>query len=194
MGDLLELVTRITSQCAGFQVGFSIFWNKVNVRLKVWLLLNKLTQAKTFHALHQQTDCPIRGTQQTMHSDNGAHLMQFVWPGRFLLGVVRSFEIFPGVVVPPGTYDHREAQLVFFTSESAPLSGRIQVVSGGWFGGDRLQINPSGRLRVGEALNVNLSLSRNRLDLPGGSFVTNLASARISYSFSARVYVQSLVQ
>lgn len=109
-------------------------------------------------------------------------------------GVVRSFEIFPGVVVPPGTYDHREAQLVFFTSESAPLSGRIQVVSGGWFGGDRLQINPSGRLRVGEALNVNLSLSRSRLDLPGGSFVTNLASARISYSFSARVYVQSLVQ
>ena len=109
-------------------------------------------------------------------------------------GVVRSFEIFPGVVVPPGTYDHREAQLVFFTSEGAPLSGRIQVVRGGWFGGDRLQITPAGRLRVGEALDVNLSLSRNRLDLPGGSFVTNLASARISYSFSARVYVQSLVQ
>jgi hypothetical protein len=109
-------------------------------------------------------------------------------------GVLRQFDIYPGVPVRPGTYDHAEAQLVFQTNQGAPVYGRMQVVRGGFFGGDRLSLSPQLRLRIGETFNTELSWDRNDVDLPGGSFITNLARARVSYSFSPRVFVQSLVQ
>ena len=36
-----------------------------------------------------------------------------------LEGVRTPFEIYPGVFVPPGTYDHQEAQLVFMSNQGA---------------------------------------------------------------------------
>jgi hypothetical protein len=50
------------------------------------------------------------------------------------------------------------------------------------------------RLRAGQAFNTDLALDRNDVDLPGGSFVTNLLRARLSYSFTPRLFVQTLVQ
>ena len=50
------------------------------------------------------------------------------------------------------------------------------------------------KFRIGESFNTELSLERNDIDLPGGSFKTNLARTRISYSFNPRVFVQSLIQ
>ena len=50
------------------------------------------------------------------------------------------------------------------------------------------------RLRSGEAYTSELGWSRNEVDLPGGSFTTNLIQARLSYSFTPRLYFQALVQ
>jgi hypothetical protein len=109
-------------------------------------------------------------------------------------GVVRAFEIYPGVLVPTGTYDHREVQLNIESNQGAPFSARLQVNAGGSFGGDRVTLSPQIRFRAGETFTGELRWDRNDVDLPGGSFVTNLARARASYSFSPRVFVQSLVQ
>ena len=109
-------------------------------------------------------------------------------------GVVDAFPIYPGIEVPAGTYDHAEAQLVFQTNQGAPVYGRIQVTRGGFFGGRRFGVSPQVRMRVGETFNTELSWERNDIDLETGAFVTNLARARVSYSFSPRVFVQSLVQ
>jgi hypothetical protein len=109
-------------------------------------------------------------------------------------GVIRPFAIYPGVIVPPGTYDHVEAQLVFQTNQGAPLYGRFQVTRGGFFGGDRLGMSQQVRLRIGETFNTEVTWDRNDVDLPGGQFVTNLVRHRASYSFSPRVFVQSLIQ
>jgi hypothetical protein len=109
-------------------------------------------------------------------------------------GVIKPFEIYPGVFVPPGTYDHAEAQMVFQSNQGAAVYGRMQVNAGGFFGGNRLGLRPELRLRLGDVFSTELSLDRNDVDLPGGRFVTNLARARLSYSFSPRVFLQSLVQ
>jgi hypothetical protein len=109
-------------------------------------------------------------------------------------GVFEPFEIYPTVIVPPGTYDHREAQLVFYSNQAAPLSVRMTTIVGGFYGGDRVALTPSLRLRLGETFDTQFSLSRNDVDLPGGSFETTLARLRVSYSFSPRMFVQSLVQ
>ena len=81
---------------------------------------------------------------------------------------------------------HAEAQLVFMTNQGAPLSLNLQTRIGGFFGGDRISLTPTIRARVGETFTTELTYDRNDIDLPGGHFVTNLARARVSYSFSTR--------
>lgn len=109
-------------------------------------------------------------------------------------GVVRAFEIYPGIVVPPGVYDHREATIVAFTRRAAPLSVSSRVNAGGFFGGSRVSPSVTLTARAGEAFNTSLSWNRNDVALPWGRFVTNLVRTRVSYSFTPRVYVQALLQ
>jgi hypothetical protein len=111
-----------------------------------------------------------------------------------LEGVRTPFEIYPGIFVPPGTYEHAEAQLVFMTNQGAPVSLNLQTFIGGFFGGDRVTLNPTLRMRAGETLNTEFSYSRNDVDLPWGNFTTNLVRTRLSYSFNPRTFVQGLIQ
>ena len=109
-------------------------------------------------------------------------------------GVRTPFEIYPGVFVPPGTYDHAEAQLVGMTNQGAPISISMRATIGGFFGGDRLTLNPTLRMRAGDALTAQIDYQRNDIALPGGAFVTNLVRTRVSYSFTSRMFTQALVQ
>lgn len=111
-----------------------------------------------------------------------------------LEGVRSPFEIYPGVFVPPGTYEHAEAQLVGMSNQGAPVSVSLRVTAGGFFGGDRLSLSPTVRFRAGDALTAEMTYQRNDVDLPGGAFVTNLVRTRVSYSFSSRVFTQALIQ
>ncbi len=111
-----------------------------------------------------------------------------------LEGVRTPFEIYPGIFVPPGTYRNAEVQPVIMTNQAKPVSVNLQTFFGGFFSGHRKTINPTISFRAGQALTGSLSYQRNDVDLPQGSFVTNLIRSRLSYSFTPRLFVQSLVQ
>jgi hypothetical protein len=109
-------------------------------------------------------------------------------------GVRTPFEIYPGIFVPPGTYDNAEAQLVAMSNQGAPFSVSMRATIGGFFSGDRVSLNPTIRMRVGDALTTQVDYQRNDIDLPEGSFVTNLVRTRVSYSFTSRIFTQALIQ
>jgi Domain of unknown function (DUF5916)/Carbohydrate family 9 binding domain-like len=109
-------------------------------------------------------------------------------------GVRVPFEIYPDIFVPPGTYDHAEAQLVAMSNQGAPFSVQMRATIGGFFGGDRVTLNPTIKMRAGDRLTTELAYQRNDVDLPWGEFVTNLVRTRVSYSFSSRVFTQALIQ
>ena len=117
-------------------------------------------------------------------------------------GVSEPFTIFEDtgasdprtVVVPAGIYRSREHVLVANTNEGAWLSFRGRVTKGAFFGGNRFALAPSMQLRLGETFNTKVSLSRNDISLPGGSFITNLLITRVSYSFTPRIFAQALIQ
>jgi hypothetical protein len=109
-------------------------------------------------------------------------------------GVTQPFEIFPGVVVPTGIYEEVEGRWIVNTNQAAWLSLRLTFTHGGFFGGHRLGWIPQVKLRLHETFSVDLNWDRNDIDLPGGDFVTNLGRLRISYSFTPRMFVQSLIQ
>ncbi len=111
-------------------------------------------------------------------------------------GVIDAFDIVDGVVIQPGTYDHSEVQVVFFTDRSKPFSFSLRTTAGGRFGGDRLSIAPTIRYRIGETFRSELSFNFNDFDLPvpNGQFTANLARLRLSYSFTPKIQLQALVQ
>ena len=113
-------------------------------------------------------------------------------------GVFRPFLIHNSpdnpVWVPPGKYDHAEAQIAGNTNLGAPVSFNVNSLIGGLFGGKRITVTPSVTARAGETFNAMLEWSYNDLRLPGGHFTTNLARLRVSYSFSTRMFLQALVQ
>jgi hypothetical protein len=43
-------------------------------------------------------------------------------------------------------------------------------------------------------LTADLTYDRNQVDLPGGSFATNLLRTRVTYAFSPRAVVRSFIQ
>ena len=109
-------------------------------------------------------------------------------------GVTTPFEIAPGVTVPVGTYDHNEAQLSYDSNGGAPVSVGMRLTAGGFFGGHRASWGPSLNMRSGDTFNASLQWSRNDVDLPGGSFVTNLTSVQVAVNFSPRQFFQALIQ
>jgi hypothetical protein len=109
-------------------------------------------------------------------------------------GVRVPFEIYPGIFVPPGDYKNAEFQPVLMTNQALPISFSFNSNFGGFFSGHRASMSPTLRIRGGQVLTTELAYQRNDVDLPQGDFVTNLVRLRVSYSFTPRIFAQSLIQ
>ena len=104
------------------------------------------------------------------------------------------FTISSGVVVPPGTYDNAEWGFAYNTNLSAPVSlqGRIDI--GGFYTGRRAGTGSTLNVRVGSTFASSLRGDYYDISLPEGHFTTVLWRLRTAYSFTPRLYLQTLLQ
>ncbi|MCB1032262.1 MAG: carbohydrate binding family 9 domain-containing protein [Acidobacteria bacterium] len=109
-------------------------------------------------------------------------------------GVKEDFEIFRGVIVPADSYESTEIQIEAFTNRGLPVGIHLLTVIGSFFGGDHTIVRPTFRFRVTEKFNGQLAWDHNNVNLPGGDFNANLSRLRLSYGFTPKVFVQSLLQ
>jgi hypothetical protein len=111
-------------------------------------------------------------------------------------GVVEAFDISRGknVNVQPGTYNHVESQIVFFTNRSHPFSVNLRSVIGGSFGGTRYIESLTARLRLGDKFNSEVTFLYNNFQLPVGDFTANILRSQLSYAFTPTIYLQGLIQ
>ena len=125
---------------------------------------------------------------------SGARVSAYL--GRVLEGLTEPFEIFDGIEIPAGTHKSEDPYWVVFLNSNrgraVSFGGRIQ--GGGFFNGEQLAIGPRMNVRFGDYLTTELSWSYNDIDLPAGSFKTNLGRLRLTYAFSTKVLLQALVQ
>jgi hypothetical protein len=110
-------------------------------------------------------------------------------------GLDEPFEI-PGsdVIVPEGSYDGWEGQLVFNTNESAALSFTGRVTGGSFLSGERLGGSVTLTFRQSARLSTSVQLDHNDVRLPQGDFNTTLAGVRAGFFFTPRIAVQTLTQ
>ncbi len=109
-------------------------------------------------------------------------------------GLREPFEVYPGVVVPAGSYRSPFSFTIINTDRRKPISGGLQWSIGGFLSGSQVSLAPSINLRKGGRFTSSLRWTRNDITLPQGAFTTNLVSARAAYNFTPQVNAQALVQ
>ncbi|MGH9323905.1 MAG: DUF5916 domain-containing protein [Vicinamibacteria bacterium] len=124
--------------------------------------------------------------------ENGAFFSPAV--NRTVEGLEAPFEIYPGIVVPSGTYANWELAWQWNTNLARPLSYEGGINNGGFLSGERRGYENTVNLRYQSKVITSLSWFYNDIDLLEGSFITNLGQLKVSYNITPLVYLQALVQ
>jgi len=109
-------------------------------------------------------------------------------------GLKEPFEIYPGIVVPPGTYSSAVFAGRFNTDERARLSAALEADLGGFLSGTQKSFGVTIAGRRSSNLNSSIRWRRNNIYLPQGNFKTNLIQWRVNYNITPLMYAESLVQ
>jgi Domain of unknown function (DUF5916)/Carbohydrate family 9 binding domain-like len=109
-------------------------------------------------------------------------------------GLREPFEVYPGVVVPPGRYVSPYAFGIANTDRRKWISGGLNWSIGGFLSGSQVSLAPSLNLRQGGRITSSLKWTRNDITLPQGAFTTNLITLRGAYNFTPLMNAQALVQ
>src|SRR6056300_856309 len=138
-------------------------------------------------------------TEETgfLHVDN-----HWVWESGFEIHTGINFtretvlSAFPisNVTVATGEYNHQEFQFVLISNANRKFFYQTRTVIGGYFGGNRVSSNNKITYRVGDKFNAEGVLNFNQLSLPNGEAKVVVSGARFAYSFTPRMFLQSLVQ
>ena len=107
----------------------------------------------------------------------------------------RPFRVSRDVRIPVGGYRFDDVQVSMQLGPQQPLAGSISFHHGGFFSGDRTSVDlQRGRIDLTRQLSVEPGLSFNWIDLPEGSFTTELVTARTTYTITPLMFVSALLQ
>ena len=109
-------------------------------------------------------------------------------------GVKQAFNV-AGAPIAAGEYDN--AQFAGGINSPAGKPWRIGYFMnvGGYYNGDRTTLAPFLSYRRDETLTAQFSWNHNKIDLPGtDEFDVNLVQARLNYSFTPKIRLQTLLQ
>ncbi len=105
----------------------------------------------------------------------------------------QSFELTPGVFVPPGDYEDWVFEAEVNTSRNRPIAGSAGFGAEGFWGGDRVRAGASVAFSSPH-LGVELGYEHHDVDVAAGAFDLDLVRARLSLAASTRLFGNALVQ
>jgi hypothetical protein len=109
-------------------------------------------------------------------------------------GLREPFQVYPGVIVPPGEHGGLRLYLRANTDRRKSLSSNLTWDAGRFLTGNQNSPTLRVTLRRGARFTVDSTWSYRSISLPEGDFTTNLGNMRVTYNFTPSVFVQSLVQ
>ena len=96
--------------------------------------------------------------------------------------------------IAEGDYNNSEFQLVVRTNSNKKVSFSSRSTIGGYFGGSRFYNNLTLNVRSGDKFSSSLFLNSNNINLDNGDLNALISGIRLSYSFTPRMFIQSLIQ
>ncbi|WP_181899437.1 DUF5916 domain-containing protein [Flagellimonas nanhaiensis] len=107
--------------------------------------------------------------------------------------VVEDFNI-SDVTVPMGNYKNEELQLIIITNPNTAFSFDTRTIIGGYFNGHQISNSGTARYRIGDRFNSSLTFRHSDIQLDTGNLTALVGGLRLSYSFTPRIFLQSLIQ
>ena len=105
------------------------------------------------------------------------------------------FEIARDIAIPVDGYSFLNTRLVYALGNQRNLSGAFTFDRGGFYGGTRTSVGYfNGRIVVSPKLTFEPSVSFNWINLPQGTFTTELLAIRSTYTMTPRMFAAALVQ
>lgn len=105
------------------------------------------------------------------------------------------FTIFPGQRIPVGPYGWREGRIEYQTGQGRPVYGTVRASGGEFYDGTRRSVGGSLTWRPRYDLVLETGLQRNDVDRGAlGGFTADLASLRLRYARSTRLFGSAFVQ
>ena len=108
--------------------------------------------------------------------------------------LVAPFVIQRPVIIAAGDYTYRRYSLGYSSNRGRALSGNVKASSGEFWDGRSWSADGGFALRPNYHLDVNLTFSRNQVDLPAGDFTTTLVGLRLLYAFTSNAFFNSFLQ
>ena len=134
----------------------------------------------------------------------GRFQTEFESSDRFSIDVQESYELLTvpfhiapnaGVSIPVGGYGFQDIFTSYALGGQRRLSGTFTLQRGAFFDGTITGVGyQRGRVELTPEFSVEPSLSVNQIALPGGRFTTTLASSRVTYTFTPRMFFGGLLQ
>ncbi len=107
----------------------------------------------------------------------------------------RPFEIIDGVTIPVGGFEFTDFQVSYSMGPHRRVAGGVSFQHGEFFGGDITAVGYSrGLIEVSRQFAVEPSISWNRITLPQGNFTARVATTRLTYGFTPRMFASALLQ
>ncbi len=102
----------------------------------------------------------------------------------------------PGVIVPVAGYDYASVAGSYgFGAQRTFASGTATLEHGTFYGGHKTTLTIArARSNVPPHLSIEPSYSLNKVNLPQGSFTTNLVGSRVTYMMTPLMFTSALVQ
>ena len=105
-----------------------------------------------------------------------------------------AFSLTDDVDVVPGRYDANVLGWFLNTSRNRPLYLDMNGMASEFHGGTLFSVGGWLNLAPSPSVALALGYQRNDVDVPGGSFVANVSSLRVAYSFSTKMTTNVLMQ
>ena len=105
------------------------------------------------------------------------------------------FEIAPGVIIPVGGYEFLDYRASYRMGPQRRLSGSFSAQRGAFFAGSITEARYSrGRLEITPQFSFEPSIAVSDIALPQGNFTAKLATTRLTYTFTPRMFIGGLLQ
>ena len=109
--------------------------------------------------------------------------------------VERSFPIAGGMTIPVGGYSFQNVSVRYRLGQQRRISGGLSYERGSFFGGEKSEISLfGGRVEMTPQITLEPSFSFNWIDLPQGTFTTQVVRTRAIYALTPRMFFAGLVQ
>ena len=100
----------------------------------------------------------------------------------------------PHVAIPAGDHNFLAYSGRLTTNVRRKIAGNGTLTWGDFYNGERKAVTGGVTFKPGYHLIWNLTYDRNQVDLPNGSFTTDLVRSRFTYAFTPRIVVNAFTQ